>query len=142
MTSSTPSASGIIAAMLPKTGAELTAAAEVLEARQAQIASLLVLTESKLAALADKYKGRRGRRNGPDTAKTNTLKDALHDLKNGELPTEGIERRRRERRDQKAAASTAASAETHAEHHSSLTDVRSPDQRRAAGNRAQVLEHV
>ena len=119
--------------MLLKTGAELTAAVEDLEARRAQIASLIASTESKLADLADKYKGRSGRRNGIDTAKTNTLKDALLDLNNGELPTEAIERRRRERRDQKAAATNAASAESHAKHHSSLTDVRSPDQRRAAG---------
>ena len=37
--------------MLPKTGAGLTAAAEDLQARQAQIVALIVATESKLAAL-------------------------------------------------------------------------------------------
>jgi len=127
------STSSFSGAALPKTGSELTAAAQDLEAHEAKIAAMLAAAESQLKKLAEGYRGRSGRRNLADTNKTKRLKDDVFDLKNGEFPEEAIKRRRHERRVQKEAATAAASAASHASHHSSQTDARSPQHSRAVG---------
>ena len=133
VTSRMASTSSFSGAVLPKTGPELTAAAQDLEAREAKIAAMLAAAESQLNKLAEDYRGRSGRRNEADTNKTKRLKDDVFDLKNGEFPDEAIKRRRHERRVQKEAATAAASAASHASHHSSQTDARSPQHSRAVG---------
>ena len=133
MTSRMASTCCFSGAALPKTGSELTAAAQDLVAREAKIATMLAAAESKLEKFAEKYKGRSGRRKGADTNKTRKLKDDVNDLKNGEFPEEAIKRRRNERRAQKEAATAAASAASHASHHSSQTDARRSQHSRAVG---------
>ena len=90
------STSSFSGAALPKTGSELTAAAQDLEAREAKIAAMFAAAESQLKKLAEDYRGRSGRRNEAGTNKTKRLKDDVFDLKNGEFPDEAIKRRRHE----------------------------------------------